>query len=522
MRLGLLGNVQTPVSTESYVALALETLGHKVYRVQENQAPYGTLAQDLEDQECGIVFWVRTPHYRVDVADQARFLADADARGIVTCGLHLDKYFGLQREADVYSHPWFKQTHVMTADGGSQDKFEAAGVNHHWWRPAVSATQCGPGQFTDEYAADVAFVGSEKYHPEWPWRQVLLRRLPKMYGRRFRQYGRSGERLEDHQLADAYASIKVVVGDSCLAGNASRYFSNRIPETLGRGGFLVHPEVGGIDDYYRDGEQLVTYPAGNLNRLQEVVDQWLEDDEGRARIAAAGMARVVESETFECRMAEVLAHLIDAHPHLRPYRDILEAHARPDSTDRIVIREQFDEDTYRIADSPLRGRTVVDVGANIGSFALHAAERGAHVIAIEPEPGNAAVLCAVAIEAEADVTVLDFAVTGEEGTGSMHGDSGAAQFTAGPGEVRSFPLDWFLECHDDIAILKIDTEGSEYEIVAASKLLDRCERIEIEWHVFPGDDQTRIGALMTKLLETHTIEAVGLPSVGGALHCVRR
>lgn len=524
MRFGLIGNHSAPTTTESYVALALETLGHTVHRHQENTTNYPTLAQDLEDQECGVVFWTRTPSYRCDAAEQARFLDDAHARGIITCGLHLDRYWDLAREADIWSHPWFKQTHVMTADGGNDDRFAEAGVNHSWWKPAISATQCGAGVFTPEYATDVAFVGSDRYHPEWPWRHTLLHRLPRMYGHQFRQYGRSGERLEDHQLADAYASIKVVVGDSCLADRSDRYWSNRVVETLGRGGFLVHPRVKGMDEHYTEGEHLVYYDVNQPAQLRAVIDRWLDDEEGRHRIQAAGMERVMECDTFETRMAEVIGLLIEAHPHLKPWRDVLAAHARPNTSDRVVIREQFDEDTYRLEGAKLRGRRVVDVGANIGAFALNCAERGASVVAVEPDAGNVAVLEAVVKETGADVKVFAAAAADRARVGHVEGSDGTAQFVEGEGDVKAFPLDSWLD-RPDIAILKIDVEGAEYDIVGAASLLARCERIEIEWHgkgMAAGADGGRVGELVAKLLQTHVVEVYGLPDVGGAIHAVRR
>jgi len=316
MRVAHIGNHSVPVTTESYVAAALESLGHEVERHQENTTDWRTLAKRIDASGVQLVFWTRTPSYGVDMASQAMFVGECAGRGIVTCGLHLDRYWDLARQIEITTHPWWRQDHVYTADGGNQARFEAAGVNHRWWRPAVSASQCGRGRPDPSYTGRVAFVGSLRYHAEWRWRNHLLRQMERNFRGDFVQYGRSGQRLEDHQLADAYASVPVIVGDSCFADRTPLYWSNRIVETLSRGGFLIHPRVKGIEDHYVDGEHLVLYDVGDINGLVASIRHWLTDEEGRRRISEAGMRRVMERDTFEIRMAEVMADLVEDHPHL--------------------------------------------------------------------------------------------------------------------------------------------------------------------------------------------------------------
>lgn len=309
LRVGFVGNFSVPTSTESYVAAALEANGCVVTRFQENSDDPTRIPARLRAQAGTILFWTRTPSYRCDVDEQAHMVKEAGRRNIVTVGLHLDKYWDLERERDILEHPFFRQDWVFTADGGNQDRFASAGVNHRWWRPAVPVSQCRVGRYNPLYATPIAFVGSQRYHREWPWRQQLLKWLNLNYRRTFRQFGRSGDRLNDDQLADAYASVDVVIGDSCGVGGRGYYWSNRIPETLGRGGFLLHPAVPGMEDHYADSVHLVTYEAGDCRGLQALITRWLKDPDGRARIRAQGMARVLERDTFEVRMGEVLAEI---------------------------------------------------------------------------------------------------------------------------------------------------------------------------------------------------------------------
>lgn len=58
-------------------------------------------------------------------------------------------------------------------------------------------------------------------------------------------------------------------------------------------------------------------------------------------------------------------------------------------TDSIVIKEVWEENVYEINMTHFnRGGVVVDIGANIGSFSIYAANFGAKVFAVEPEPHN--------------------------------------------------------------------------------------------------------------------------------------
>lgn len=59
-----------------------------------------------------------------------------------------------------------------------------------------------------------------------------------------------------------------MIGDSCFAGSpkGAYYWSDRIPETLGRGGFLIHPYVDGLGRQFNllEHDEPVTYDAGHL------------------------------------------------------------------------------------------------------------------------------------------------------------------------------------------------------------------------------------------------------------------
>ena len=85
----------------------------------------------------------------------------------------------------------------------------------------------------------------------------------------------------------------------------SRYWSDRIPETLGRGGFLIHPIVDGLDEHYPP-TTLVTVKLGEWRSWKAVVDHYLHNPEDRRKMVEAGRAHVLEHHTYEVRLAWVV------------------------------------------------------------------------------------------------------------------------------------------------------------------------------------------------------------------------
>jgi hypothetical protein len=222
-------------------------------------------------------------------------------------GFHLDIWWDLAREHRVREAPFFAADLVVTADGGHDDRWVEAGVNHRWMPPGVSEFECVPGKRRPEYTAPLAFVGSwQGYHPEHPHRAQLVEFLAS-HGCAF--WPKKGHHaVRNEALRDLYASTTVNVGDSCFAGSVRRYLSDRVPETLGRGGFLLHPHVDGVTDgtLYTDGEHLRCWQAGDWAELGRLIGYYTANpDEARA-IAEKGRAHVLEHHTYTVRMRQLL------------------------------------------------------------------------------------------------------------------------------------------------------------------------------------------------------------------------
>lgn len=316
VRVLYVGNYRHPWCTETHLARELEGLGRDVVRMQEppgggNLGTVDAIEHAVEAYRPDLVMWTRTWSLPRAATDLWRRL---ERRGIVTASYHLDLYLGLQRESKMADDPFWTTQHVFTPDGdpGSARTFAARGINHHWSPPAVVSDECTPGTFRAEFAHDVVFVGSYDYHPEWPWRRELCDWLAETYGPRFRRYGggTTPGPIRGQDLNDLYASAKVIVGDSlCLPGRVN-YWSDRLFETIGRGGFLLMPTVPGLIEFLgQDGWQACDWWSdGSLDDLARHIDLWVDPahDEERRAIAKFGQEHVAAHHTYRHRLAAAL------------------------------------------------------------------------------------------------------------------------------------------------------------------------------------------------------------------------
>lgn len=310
MRVAYIGNLgagSAPHSTENHVAQALQGLGVNVLPLHEQRFSWD--ARDIP-KATDLVLWTHTHGFAPPKTHgkQAKFLEGLSRRDIPTVAYHLDLWHGIQRQYQITEEPYFRCDLVCTADGGHDNEWAEAGVNHVWFPPGVSKYECGPGTARDEYRSDIAFVGSWQggYHPEWRHRQQLVEFLQDYYADRCAFWPRRGEHaIRGRELRDLYASVKVLVGDSCLPNGAHHFWSDRIPETLGRGGLLAHPEVIGLDEHYAPGEHLLTWPAGNWDALANVIDAALSDSAMRSHVRTEGRKHVLRHHTYTVRMLQL-------------------------------------------------------------------------------------------------------------------------------------------------------------------------------------------------------------------------
>jgi FkbM family methyltransferase len=166
----------------------------------------------------------------------------------------------------------------------------------------------------------------------------------------------------------------------------------------------------------------------------------------------------------------------------------------PGSVAKVVAREAIA--SYHLDELIFQpGDVILDIGAHVGVMSIYLAKKWpeTHIIAVEPHPANYDNLCRN-IEANhvRNITVYRRAIADETGTLTLRGNH--TQNTGGMGvcnvsgesvTVPSITLhDLLLPLNiDRIALLKMDCEGAEYQVLESSAtLLNRVDRLIGEFH----------------------------------------
>lgn len=312
MRVSFLGNFGVSYSSESHHAASLESLGHEVIRMQEGKATGETVLDESLKSDLLVV--VHTHGWWTPGLPLEDVLRRLKLAGVPTATYHLDLWLGLRRQADLAADPFYRLIdHFFTVDRLMADWFnEHTDVRGHYLPAAVFDRECLIADEPSLDGNDIVFVGSRRYHHEWPYRPTLIDWLTATYGNRFTHVGGDGQvgTTRGLDLNRLYASSKIAVGDTlCLNFDYPYYFSDRVFETLGRGGFLIHPRIKGMDEIFTDREHLVFYEFGDFDQLQALIDYYLTHDEERERIRRAGHELVKANHTYVHRWATILGAL---------------------------------------------------------------------------------------------------------------------------------------------------------------------------------------------------------------------
>lgn len=315
MHVAYIGNFEPEHSTENHVARALETVGHRVTRWLERPWTWLHILDHILDGQPDLILWTSTNDYAPPDTfhEQRMVMKKAHDVDVPVVGYHLDLWWGISRQHLVHEKPFFEVDLLCTADGGHPNQWSDAGIEHSWYPPAISRDEARLGHDNGRFASEIAFVGSWAggYHRESVHRYQLIEHLKERWGDLvafWPERGRSSIRGQD--LCDLYASTRIVVGDSCMVPNLSYYWSDRVPETTGRGAFLLHPEVVGLAAQH---PSLITWQAGDWGQLDELIQHYLDRDDERERIASACRFETLSRHTYEVRMLELFDELEARH-----------------------------------------------------------------------------------------------------------------------------------------------------------------------------------------------------------------
>ncbi len=210
------------------------------------------------------------------------------------------------------------------------------------------------------------------------------------------------------------------------------------------------------------------------------------------------LKRVYELYPYVKNYVEVGADILRGQPVTRlAVRDGPVIHSRPEDPALFVFREIFVCSIYDSPEfyQPAKNHVVVDLGANIGIFALRCHHRapGIRVFAVEPDHGTYVTLRDNVERNSLESTIHTYNIAVSDSDEPLYLDrptttSGERTFGHSKrGEpVRAMTLDQFFNDagieHCDL--LKIDTEGAEIAIVegASRDVWPKVDRLAIEYH----------------------------------------
>lgn len=312
MKITFVGNFEVEYSSENHHKRSLEALGHTVVPLQEGKVSGEEILEVAKSSD--LLVFVHTHGWETPGKPLGKVLDELKTLGIPTVTYHLDLWFGLQRQKDLEGDDFYKKIgHFFTVDKLMADWFNTnTEVKGHYLPAGVFHEECYIADTGIYKPHDVIFVGSKGYHREWQYRPQLIDWLKATYRDNFTHVGGDGElpTTRGRQLNQLYASSKVVVGDSlCINFDYPYYWSDRVYETMGRGGFLIMPRIKGLEEQFEDKKHLVFYDFGNFEQLKSLIDYYLEHDDEREIIRKAGYEHVKASHTYKHRWETILKEL---------------------------------------------------------------------------------------------------------------------------------------------------------------------------------------------------------------------
>lgn len=309
MRLVLYGNFVVNYCSEFQYALELEQLGHEVIRLQETDITSDRVLD--ESLKSDALIWVHSHGFINQGRPMQEVLSELKKANVPTIAYHLDLYMGLDRWKDYENSPYMQVEYFFTVDK----------LMMQWFRDntEVKAFYMPAGVFSQEaylaessehrFANDVLFVGSKGYHHEWPYRPKLVDWLANNYKERFSHVGGDGLGVvRGPELNRLYAGSKIAIGDTlCLNFDYPYYYSDRVFESLGRGAFLIHPYIQGMEEIFEDKKHLVFYEYNNFDQLRFLIEYYLYNKDEREMIRLAGHELVKKEHTYLNRWQDILS-----------------------------------------------------------------------------------------------------------------------------------------------------------------------------------------------------------------------
>ena len=290
LRILYVGNFFEPWMSEEYIAKSFEALGHYVKRRDETNISDDNI---IEDSKRGYDFLLYSK-LRIK-GSQENVLKNVNIPKV--CWF-FDIYPKTIREKRLRGD-WVQMAdYFFTTDNGNQEFYKKMGRSHECIRQGIYHEEAMEGKFNEKLKTKIFFAGAQNH-----WfspRQQFLDFLQRTYKHDFNWPRRTTRQM---RLNNSIASAKIVVGHNI---RFPHYWSNRIYEMTGRGGFFITPSVDGLEEEFEDGKHIICYEDKNFDDLKSKIDYYLEHDDEREKIRKAGFEHCKNNFTYKHRCQELL------------------------------------------------------------------------------------------------------------------------------------------------------------------------------------------------------------------------
>lgn len=275
---------------EEYIARSFESIDHLVLRIPMSTSWSDIIGNLLKFRPDVLIYskW----NYPNEIDKTIEILRRSGMKTV--CWL-FDLYFDYHREHQVGLMKFFRSDYVISTDNGHNHRWPKYDIKHACVRQGIYKDECYMLPMKEiEY--DIVFVGSDS--PIYPERTKIMLKLDKIFN--FKWFGKKNtDELRSTELNELYSKSLIVVGDSFYSPH---YWSNRIVETLGRGGFLIHREVEGLKEEY---PFLVTYD-GSFEDLVDKINYYLIHLDERESLRKRNFEWVRERYTMDLQCKRLI------------------------------------------------------------------------------------------------------------------------------------------------------------------------------------------------------------------------
>ena len=306
MNILYIGNFNSPVA--EYIAKSFEELGHYVKRRHEdfttvdwaldNLKGYNFVLCEEARMKGDYVYgdWEKKQLDRVG----GRFKEVMDKILVVPWLTNLIQAIP-ERKHLLEENPIFKAPRVFTTDGGLKGKNMECLRQGIYQKEALMTGNGGLINFK------VGFVG-ENNQRFWPYREKLIEFLQGTFKNDFRWVGQGSANgvFTGLELNAFCASIKIMIGDSVYSPD---YWSNRVYEMIGRGAFLIMPNIPGLDKEFIPFKHYIPYEFNNFDDLLDKISHYLTHAKERELIRKEGFEYCKENYTYKHRVKVILDYV---------------------------------------------------------------------------------------------------------------------------------------------------------------------------------------------------------------------